>query len=159
MRWVLFSEQCRREDHQHCSGKNEFAINMQQDWRPGVVHLDQGYFPEDNRLPRHCFCSCHKHSEPPPVRDDYTHSRNLKETAEAFIKAYSGPVYQEARRAGLTEPQARRVAEEVMACVSRQLGREILDEISFRAWLQQIIQREIAGELGSKGETPDPPGP
>jgi hypothetical protein len=40
MRWVLFSEQCRCEDHQHCTGKNEFAVNAAKEGGLSVTEID-----------------------------------------------------------------------------------------------------------------------
>jgi hypothetical protein len=157
-RVVLFSAECNHGSHQHCTGQNEFTADTPQEVDLGLVHVTRGReWAEKNRLPRHCFCPCHKSSEPPQLPDSRRYA-GIKQIAEAFVGAYAGPAYDAARRAGLTEVQARRVADAVMASVSRQLARELVDEISFGPWLRQIIQREIARELGSTGETPDPPG-
>ena len=139
---VLYSAQCNKGDHQHCTGKNGLAVESPQDFSPSLAHVANVL--EQNRLPQHCFCPCHKESAALLCLPSDAGPR-FKVGWKSFIKSCWQPVYDMARKAGLVDAEARRVADEVTRCVTEEFPwKDAPDEESFRQWLQELTHRQIS---------------
>jgi len=142
---VLYSAQCNRGDHSHCTSKNGLMADAPQDFSPSLADAPNAPGPlEKNRLPHHCFCPCHKGRAAIPSLPSGSGQR-FKSAWDSFIKSCLKPIYDVARAAGLTEAEARRVAIEVMLSVATKFPwKENLDEEKLRESIQEMTLRQIA---------------